>query len=190
MYPERSHLIGGGCYYWSDKGGWEFHGVDWNPSAEIRRKPARQWAAEASGGEKIVTAPNFSELQVALFGEYTIFGGMDATLLEFVFSYIAVFLWDICWTLSVLFLSLMRVWVFYIYASFTCSACRSEKFDICLSVQSPYLLSLYLIWQLEWMGYITDWILIRHLPHPILLSFEFTSWSWWSWCLPNRSKRN
>jgi hypothetical protein len=43
------------------------------------------------GGE-IVTAPNFSELQVALFGEYTIFGGMDATLLEFVFSYIAVFL--------------------------------------------------------------------------------------------------
>ena len=70
MYPERSHLIGGGCYYWSDKGGWEFHGVDWNPSAEIRRKPARQWAAEAVGGE-IVTAPNFSELQVALFGEHT-----------------------------------------------------------------------------------------------------------------------
>jgi hypothetical protein len=44
------------------------------------------------GGEIDRHAPNFSELQVALFGEYTIFGGMDATLLEFVFSYIAVFL--------------------------------------------------------------------------------------------------
>jgi len=51
-----------------------------------------------SGGEEMERSSvreNFSELQVALFGEH-IFGGMDAALLELNLSFIRVSLLDVC----------------------------------------------------------------------------------------------